>query len=195
MRAVLLTLSIFLLATVAWAQEDAPPQETEQQAEQDVAEEPAPPSIPPQNARTLREAPPRPSAGDFEERARTLFDAIKRGDASAAAADIFFPADAFELVKGVADPARVYRRLIREFGTHVAAGQRSIPADAEFVRFQMSRRCSWVERRQEANALPYWSCRHNWVHYRVGERAGRFKVRTLITWGERWYVTHLGEFH
>ncbi len=194
MRAALVVVSVLLLASAAWAQGEAEAP-SEDSAAEDSAAEDAPPVIPPQNARSLREAPPRPGAGDFEERARTLFDAILANDASAAAADIFFPADAFNLVKGVSDPARVYRRLMREFGAHVAAGHESIPADAEFVRFQMSRRCSWVERRQEANALPYWSCRHNWVHYRVGEREGRFKVRTLITWGERWYVTHLGEFH
>ncbi len=66
-----------------------------------------------------------------------------------------------------------------------------VPAGASFDRFVMTRRGGWVERRQEANALPYWASRHDWVYYRVGERERRFEIRTLINWGPRWFVTHI----
>lgn len=83
--------------------------------------------------------------------------------------------------------------LWRHYERDIAALHETLPSLAEgrFSRFLMSRRGGWVARRQEANALPYWACRHSFVYYRAGEREHRFEIRTLINWGPRWYVTHL----
>ena len=51
----------------------------------------------------------------------------------------------------------------------------------------------WSEGKKRT-LCPIWSCRHNWLYYRVGDEERRFKIRTLITWGTTWYITHLAEF-
>jgi hypothetical protein len=152
--------------------------------------------IPEANRADLAEAPPRPGPGDVEERARRCFDAIVRDDPSLAT-DFFLPREVFRAVKGIADPDTLYDRLVRAYEEdvhelHAALGEGG--ASAEFVRFEFSRRRGWVRVREESNRLPYWAQRHNAIVYRASGEERRFEVRTMIAWGDRWYVTHLSEF-
>lgn len=173
-----------LLPALARAQ-DAP-------EDRDPASEPAagPIAIPDENRADRTDPPPRPPIGDAADRARTLFEAILRNE-PARAADFFFPQAPFRVLKGIADPDRYWGVLFRHYERDIAALHEEVPAGAEFDRFEMTRRGGWVERRQEANALPYWASRHDWVYYRVNGRERRFEVRTLINWGPRWFITHL----
>lgn len=162
------------LSVSAWAQPPAP----------------ADPEIPPEND-WRGERPARPGIGDAAERAERLFEAVLRDDPEHAR-DFFFPRDVFRIVKGIADPDRYWSVLWSHYERDIHALHAHVPAEATFERFEMTRRGGWVERREEANAVPYWASRHDWVHYRVGEHARRFEIRTLINWGPRWFVTHLG---
>lgn len=146
--------------------------------------------IPDENDWRRDTPPPRPPVGDAAERAERLFEAILRDDPEHAR-DFFFPREPFLVLKGIADPERYWNVLLRHYERDIHALHEEIPAQASFDRFVMTRRGGWVERRQEANALPYWASRHDWIYYRDGERERRFEVRTLINWGPRWYVTHL----
>ena len=138
-----------------------------------------------------RESPPdKPPVGDAAERAERLFEAIQRDDPEHAR-DFFFPLEPFLVLKGIADPERYWNVLWSHYERDIHALHEELPEGATFDRFVMTRRGGWVERRQEANALPYWASRHDWIYYRDGERERRFEVRTLINWGPRWYVTHL----
>lgn len=148
------------------------------------------PEVPRENDPRVSEPPARPSIGDTAERAAQLFEAIVRDDPEHAR-DFFFPQEPFRILKGIADPDRYWSVLWRHYERDIHELHASLPEGATFDRFVMSRRGGWVERRQEANALPYWACRHSWVYYRAGERERRFEIRTLINWGPRWYVTHL----
>lgn len=163
-----------------------------------------PPPIPAHNSPRLRRAPPLPPIGEADlARARVLLSGIL-ADNPATASAAFLPEPAFALIKGVADPGRIYRRLIRAFEADVHALHEQVPAGAVLAGLDLSRRRSWVERRQEANRLPYWSARHNTLRWRVPatgeapneaeEASGEFEVRTLITWDDQWYITHLREF-
>ncbi len=136
------------------------------------------------------ETPARPAVGDAAERAERLFEAILRDDPERAR-EFFFPQEPFRILKGIADPDRYWAVLYGHYERDIRALHASVPEGATFERLQMTRRGGWVERRQEANALPYWASRHDWVHYRVGEEARRFEIRTLINWGPRWFITHL----
>lgn len=151
------------------------------------------PAIPEHNRADLAEAPPRPGPGDVEERARRCFQAILRDD-PAAATDFFLSREAFRAIKGIADPDGLYDRIVRMYERDIHALHAEVPAGAEFVRFEFSRRRGWVRVREESNRLPYWAQRHNWIVYRVGTEERRFEVRTMIAWDDRWYVTHLREF-
>ncbi len=131
-------------------------------------------------------------------RLRSLLAAIVADDPEAAA-QAYLPRAAFAQIKGVRDPDQIFNRLMREFTADVHRLHEELPADAEFVRFELSRRRSWVVVREEANRLPYWSARRNSLIYSTvveGERVERrLEVRTLITWDDAWYITHLSEFH
>jgi len=149
-------------------------------------------SPPPGNNPRARKPPQRPQAGDAKERAAALVRAL-REDRPELALPFFFPADAFRLVKGIKDPDRYYKRLVRIYLDDVRAMRRTLrhPEQVELLDFQLSRRGKWMERGREANALPYWTSYKSKVVVRDGERELVLPVRVMITWDERWYVTHL----
>jgi hypothetical protein len=151
------------------------------------------PEIPATNRAELATAPPRPGPGDIEERARVLFAAILR-DRPADAEAFFLPRDAFRAIKGVADPDALWDRIHRMYEDDIHALHAQVPAGAEYVRFEFSRRRAWVRVREESNRLPYWAQRHNAIVYRHAGAEHRIEVRTLIAWDDRWYITHLSEF-
>jgi hypothetical protein len=138
----------------------------------------------------------RPPLGDFEPRARALFDAIVHDD-PARAAESFFPRDAFLQVKAMQNPGRYFDRLRARFDQDIHALHRELGdlSQARFERFELARRGGWVAPGEEGNLLPYWASRHSFLHYRVGDALKRFEVRVVITWQERWYVIHLSEFN
>lgn len=148
--------------------------------------------IPPENDARRAEPPPRPPIGETAASAQRLFEAIQRDDPEHAR-DFFFPREPFSVLKGIASPDRYWNVLWGHYERDIHELHATLPQIAEgtFDRLQMSRRGGWVAVREEANALPYWACRHSFVYYRAGEREHRFELRTLINWGPRWYVTHL----
>ncbi|MBZ0116748.1 MAG: hypothetical protein K8H88_07130 [Sandaracinaceae bacterium] len=152
---------------------------------------PGPTPIPEENrAGRSDDPPPRPELGDASERARVLLEAIVADD-PARAQGFFFSREPFRVLKGIADPDRYWQVLWRHYEADIHALSAEVPSDATFDRLVLNRRGGWVRVREEANALPYWCSRHSQLYYRSGTREGHFEVRTLITWGTRWYVTHL----
>ena len=156
-----------------------------------------PPTVPAHNqARLSANPPPRPPVGDAEQKARRLFDAIKRDDAQSVA-DFFLPRPAFALIKAIANPDRRYDVLFRAYVEDIHelhVGQRDI-ARGTFARFELARRGGWTPVGEEGNRLPYYASRHSWLHYTVDGRPRSFEVRVMITWDDHWYITHLNEFH
>ncbi len=132
----------------------------------------------------------RPPVGDAAERAARLFEAIQR-DEPEHARDFFFPLEPFRVLKAIAEPERYWNVLWGHYERDIHALHAEVGEGATFDRLELGRRGGWVDRRQEANAIPYWAARHAFVHYRAGDAERRFELRTLINWGPRWYVTHL----
>jgi hypothetical protein len=149
--------------------------------------------VPDGNRRNLRQAPPRPGPGDIDERSRALLAAIVADD-PALSTDFFMSREVFRAIKGISDPDGLYDRIVVMFANDIHALHAQVPADAQFVRFEFSGRRGWVGLREESNRLPYWAQRHNHIVYQSGGQEGRFEVRTMIAWDERWYITHLSEF-
>jgi hypothetical protein len=135
-----------------------------------------------------------PPLGDFEARAQRLFDAIVRDDPTQAN-EVFFPRDAFLLIKAIPDPGRYYDKLHARFERDVHALHKTLGKDARYQRFELSKRGGHVKPGEEGNRLPYWAARHCFLHYRAQGKAQKLELRVLITWQERWYVIHLSEFH
>jgi hypothetical protein len=137
----------------------------------------------------------RPAAGDLDQRARLLFEAIVHDD-PARADPVFFPRDAFLQVKAMQNPGRYYDRLYVRFAADIHALHKSLPElqKAQFDHLELVLRGGFVKAGEEGNRLPYWASRHAYLVYRVGKALRRFEVRVLITWDERWYVIHLSDF-
>jgi hypothetical protein len=149
-------------------------------------------AVPAENSPSLREAPPMPPVGNLDEKMRTIFTAVREGRPELAM-NGFFPREPFLRVKAIANPERYWNVLLRAYERDIRELHASIPnvAQAEFVRFEFSRRRTWQTVRSEANALPYWCVRHSRIVYRSGGREQSFEVRALIHWGREWFVTHL----
>lgn len=153
-------------------------------------------TIPDENRASLQSPPPRPSDGSAQAVGALLFDAIVR-DRPELADAAFFPREAFMLVKAMERPERYYARLSERFTADIHRLHQSLRghARAEFVRLELGRRGGWVRRGEEGNRLPYWAARHALLHYRVDGTPKALEVRVLISWGTRWHVIHLSEFH
>jgi hypothetical protein len=151
--------------------------------------------IPEHNRATLTAAPPRPGPGDLATRMPVLFDAIVHDD-PARADELFLSREAFRLVKGVTNPDPLWERLHRAYveDIHELHAAPDL-ASATFERFRFTGRRGWVVVGEEANRLPYWAQRHSFLDYRVGSETRSMEVRTMITWDDRWFITHLSEFH
>ena len=152
-------------------------------------------AIPASNRPRQTKPPARPAASSAEARIRRLFDAVVADD-PVLAEGVFFPRDAFLLVKGIRDPGRYYDQLNARFIADIHALHRRLPglAQARFVRFDLAQRGGFVKEGEEANRLPYWAARHSFLVYETGGQTVRVEVRVLITWDDQWYVIHLNEF-
>ncbi len=152
-------------------------------------------AIPANNAATLKTPPALPAVGDASERAQRLVEAIRSDDPSLAQT-MFLPREAFRVIKATGNPDALYDRLLRAYERDIHALHQSLGKQGEvsFVRLELSRRREWVRVGGEANRLPYWAQRHNWLVLRVGKREHKIEVRVLISWDDRWYITHLSEF-
>ena len=161
-----------------------------------------PMAIPPQNRPSLTSAPPRPGLGALpEQMERLLMQAIVRNE-PAIAHDLYLPREAFRLIKGISDPDALWDRIFADYDEDIHELHARLETECRgedlssvsFTGFRFTGRRAWVQLREETNRLPYWAQRHSWLDYRAGGRPGQIEVRTMIAWGDRWYITHLNEF-
>ena len=152
-------------------------------------------AIPPSNGRGLQRPAPRPPPGDIEARARRLATALQTGSArdADAALDFFLPREPFLAIKDMSGAAGYFSTLVRWYRRDIARYRERHPwlARARFVRFELSRACTWMSVGREANRLPYWSCYRSRLVLSHDGREERLESRVMIHWGDRWYCTHL----
>jgi hypothetical protein len=155
--------------------------------------------IPPQNARDAPRPTPRPPPGEVETRARHLFEALQTGGAAQTetALDFFLPREPFLAIKDMSGAAGYFATLTRAYRRDIERYRTENPglASARFVRFELSRACTWMSVGREANRLPYWSCYRSRLVVEMNGRERSLNVHVLINWGDRWYVTHLAPLH
>jgi len=151
-------------------------------------------AVPEHNRASLTEAPPRPPLGTGAERAARLLDAIVHDDPERAD-DFFLSRDAFRLIKAVPNPDPLWERLHTAYVNDIHALHRTTAADATFTQLRFTGRRGWVVVGEEANRLPYWAQRHSMLEHRAAGHAASIEVRTMITWNDEWFITHLSEFH
>lgn len=117
------------------------------------------------------------------------------GDGSAAdASTLFFPAEAFDQVKGIKDPGAYHKQLVSWFAADLVREREGLKAGAPWSldSFKLGF-CKWKEKGTEANALPYWSCYRSKLKLKNAKNETKqVEIRVLINWGTQWYPTHLG---
>ncbi len=79
--------------------------------------------------------------------------------------------------------ARLFARLSR-------LSSRPRYRDATFESIALGK-CTWVPRHKEWNRYPYWKCQQNTLYYHVEGERRALRIKTLINWGRRWYITGL----
>jgi len=157
----------------------------------DVAQRRALPPPADNDARS-RTAPPVPPLGSAEARAKLLVLALRENEPPAAL-PLFFPRADFPRVKGIGDPDRYYRRLVKVYLDDVRALRGSLrdPKTVEFLGLTLGRQKRWVVRGAEANALPYWAVYRSSLRVRDAGREKVLPLRVMIAWDGEWYITHL----
>jgi hypothetical protein len=165
----------------------------------DAAANPADADAAPVDPATLPQTRDRPREGDaFQARARVLWDAIVKDDASLAL-PFFFPMPAYRQVKAIANPEADWkRRLVAAFKRdihhlHETLGSRA--GDAKLVELEVAaERAHWVEPGVEGNKIGYWRVFGSKLRYQTSRGPASMDVRSLISWRGEWYVVHLSGF-
>jgi hypothetical protein len=131
----------------------------------------------------------------FRARSSALWQAIVRDDVDQGM-PFFFPRDAYEKVKDVADPAVDWKnRLVAAYARDIHAIHAAASdswSRAEFVSLDVPQgRARWVEPGEEWNKLGYYRVFGSKLRYRVDSEEHAVPVKSLISWRGEWYVVHL----
>lgn len=152
-------------------------------------EVPAPPphDVDPQNKKK-----PSLASDDLTTRARHLFEALKADDPKLGA-DFFFPRDPFLPLKDIAKPGKYWDQLFRiyENDIHELHRKHGDWSDAAFVSFELGSPPTWVKPGEEANKIGYYRTFNGKLRYSAKDKTRTIEVKTIISWDDGWYVTHL----
>jgi hypothetical protein len=108
----------------------------------------------------------------------------------------FFPLDAYEQVKDVADPSADWKhRLVAAYERDIHALHARLGAQAATAHFLglevPEARARWVEPGEEWNKLGYYRVFGSKLRYEIGGDSDAFEIKSLISWRGEWYVVHL----
>lgn len=147
-----------------------------------------PSSVPEQN----QKKPPLESIAAYDP--EPLLNQLNQPKTEAEWNMLFFPADAFNQVKGIKDPGAYHKQLLKWFAADIKRESERLKAGApwQVESFKLGS-CKWKEKGTEANALPYWSCYKSKLKLKNAKgETNQVDIRALINWGTQWYITHLG---
>jgi hypothetical protein len=136
---------------------------------------------------------PELTSQDLTGRARHLFDALAADDPEKGR-DFFFPRDPFVPLKDVKDAGKYWDQLFRIYANDIhelARRHKKDLADAEFVSFELGTPPKWVKPGEEANKIGYFRTFNGKLRYRSHGKERDLEVKTIISWDDGWYVTHL----
>lgn len=112
----------------------------------------------------------------------------------------FFPREAFLILKRLPQPDTYYDELTLQYFADL---QRLKKASSELGRVTLAGFspgfCKWKTIGSEYNHIAYWSCYNSSLKIKSENAKApllmTIKIRTIINWGEQWFVTHLGKAH
>lgn len=140
-------------------------------------------------------AKPPVDSEELQARARALFDAVVQNNASLGE-DLWFPREPFLILKDIKDPGKYWDQLHRAFVKDVEKlhKKRKSWEGAEFVKFEPGSAPKWVKPGEEGNKIGYYRTVKGNLVYKAEGKAHKLEVRVMISWQNRWYITHLGKF-
>jgi hypothetical protein len=138
---------------------------------------------------------PATSSPAFGQGTAALWAAIVK-DEPGLAMPFFFPLDAYEQVKDVADPSADWKhRLVAAYERDIHALHARLGAQAATAHFLglevPEARARWVEPGEEWNKLGYYRVFGSKLRYEIGGDSDAFEIKSLISWRGEWYVVHL----
>ncbi|MBK8258926.1 MAG: hypothetical protein IPK82_40485 [Polyangiaceae bacterium] len=151
---------------------------------------PKPPDYDPAN-----KAKPPIDSEELQARARGLFDAVVQNNA-ALGEDMWFPKEPFLILKDIKDPGKYWDQLHRAFVKDVEKlhKKRKNWEGTEFVKFEPGAPPKWVKPGDEGNKIGYYRTVKGNLVYKAEGKVHKLEVRVMISWQNRWFITHLGKF-
>jgi hypothetical protein len=136
---------------------------------------------------------PRTDDTAFGNAVHDVWLAVTTGDPDDAL-PAFFPEQAYQQVKAIADPAADWDgRLWYDFTLDLAAAHKLVPRDATLVKVIVpAQYVQWVGIGACYNNVGYWHVPGARVVYRAGGVTRSFGIASFISWRGDWYLVHLG---
>lgn len=133
-----------------------------------------------------------PAIDSAAELVQSLLQSLRQDDASSAKV-LFFPEKPFLALKDVKNPKAYYDELIKEYESQQRKLRSLVKGkDVKYLAFKKGH-CKWKQVGSEYNHIAYWSCYKNTWQVTVDGKTITLPIRTMINWGPRWYITHLGQ--
>lgn len=140
-----------------------------------------------------------PSTGpELEARMRALFDAIQTGDPREARS-VFFPKSAYLQMKTgqLPNPASDYAgRLVAFYRLDLPAYTAALGSSPKAARLTSvlvnPADAAWISPGSCENAIGYWHLPGVRLVFDAAGQTKSFRVASLISWRDQWYVVHLG---
>jgi hypothetical protein len=134
-----------------------------------------------------------PAMDSVDALAQSLFTALQINDTSSART-LFFPEAEFVALKDIKDPLTYHKQLLSELDRDVNKLHTQLSAfkDLKYLSWKRGG-CKWKAVGTEYNKIAYWSCYRNRI---IAESSGgkiEIDLKTLINWGDKWFITHLGK--
>ena len=138
-------------------------------------------------------AQPRTDDAAFSHATRDIWLAVTTGNASYAL-PAFFPEQAYQQVKAIADPSGDWRgRLWLDFTLDLAAVRRLVKPGATLTQVVVPTQYEqWIPAGACYNSEGYWHAPGARLVYREGGDTHSFGIASLISWRGNWYLIHLG---
>lgn len=146
-------------------------------------------AVPPENL-IQNTLPPMDDAVVLAEKILTV---LQKKDVTLAKG-LFFPEAEFLSLKDIKDPGRYYKELVTSFERDLQKISAKL-SDAGELTFSEFKRgsCKWKEIGSQYNTIAYWSCYRSKFFATGAKGKIEIELHTLINWGNKWYVTHLGQ--
>jgi hypothetical protein len=136
-----------------------------------------------------------PSTDDaaFSRAVHDIWLAVSTGNAGYAL-PAFFPEQAYQQVKAIADPSGDWHgRLWLDFTLDLAAAHKLVEPGATLAKVVVpAQYAQWIPPGACYNSMGYWHLPGARVVYREGGVTHSFGIASLISWRGDWYLIHLG---